>query len=48
MIIYWFTELFKEFQEEIIDNYNDIFDELINSLDFNEEMVTSIFYTLFR
>ena len=41
IIIIWFTELFKHFQEEIIDNYNDIFDELINSLDFSDANVMS-------
>ena len=36
IIIVWFTELFKAFQEELIDRQTDVFEELINSLNFHE------------
>ena len=39
IIITWFTELFKAFQEELIDRQTDVFEQLINSLDFSEQNV---------
>jgi len=36
IIITWFTDLFKAFQEELIDKQTDVFEQLINSLDFSE------------
>ena len=39
IVITWFAELFKAFQEELIDKQTDVFDELINSLDFSEQVV---------
>ncbi|CDW85005.1 vac14p [Stylonychia lemnae] len=41
IILDWFIELFKEFQEDIIEFYNDIFDELISSLNFQEQNIVN-------
>ena len=35
----WFTELFKAFQEELIDEHQDVFKSLIDNLDFKEQNV---------
>mmetsp|Transcript_9081 Transcript_9081/g.6841 ORF Transcript_9081/g.6841 Transcript_9081/m.6841 type:complete len:227 (-) Transcript_9081:648-1328(-) len=37
IIILWFTELFKAFQEELIDDHQDVFEMLIDNIDFNEQ-----------
>lgn len=33
-IIWWYTQLFKNFAEDLIDKHQDIFDNLIDNLDF--------------
>jgi hypothetical protein len=37
IIITWFTDLFNAFKEELIDKQTDVFEQLINSLDFSEQ-----------
>lgn len=36
IIITWFNSLFNTFQEELIDRQTDVFEQLINSLDFGD------------
>ena len=40
-MVNWFIEIFNFFQEDIIDQYDEIFEETIKSLDFKEQNVTS-------
>ena len=44
-IIQWYTELFKEFDEELFDSHSDIFEGLISNLNFEKsELVKRIMY----
>lgn len=40
IIINWFTSLFRNFKEELIDKQTDVFEELISSLNFKEQDVS--------
>lgn len=44
----WFTELFKNFQEELIDLHQDVFQNLIDNLDFSEQNVLTIAFSISR
>lgn len=35
----WFSELFKTFGEELIDEHQDVFEILIDNMDFNDPTV---------
>jgi len=41
VIIIWFTELFKAHQEALLDNNQDVFESLIDNLNFNEQSVST-------
>ena len=45
VIIQWYTELFKEFNDEMFDTHSDIFEGLIANLNFEKsELVKRIMY----
>eukprot|EP00347_Sterkiella_histriomuscorum_P018081 403346861 len=39
IILNWLIQLFKEFEEDIIEFYNDVFDELVDSLSFSDQLI---------
>jgi len=41
LIIWWYTQLFKNFEEDLIDKHQDIFDNLIDNLDFTQHELTT-------